>query len=116
MRYPKFDVERMNMLRTEVSKATGATLRDLHTVFRAYDEAISAFDQQENPGPLRVFLGAVNGHFWRIGHGLSALINACITVEDILQRPGAAAKFDTVMETLARLRVSLSDRADAHAI
>lgn len=116
MRYPKFDVERLTMLRTEVTKTVGASLRELHAVFRAYDEAIAAFDRQENPGPLRVFLGAVNGHFWKIGHGLSALINCCITVEDILQRPGASAKFDTVMETLQRLRVALSDRADAHAI
>jgi len=116
IRYPKFDVERMTMLRTEVTKAVGSSLRELHTIFRNYEEAIAAFEKQENPGPLRVFLGGVNGHFWRIGHGLSAMINSCITVEDILQRPGAAAKFDTVMETLSRLRVSMSDRADAHSI
>lgn len=114
-RIPRFDLERTAMLRMEVGGSIARTLKGLYEVFRLYDAALDAFAADRTAAPLVAFLADSERHFWRIGHSLSALLNACITVEDLVRRPAIADRFDLVADTLARLRVILSDRADAHA-
>lgn len=115
-RIARFDLERAAMLRVQVQGGIARTLRELYAVFQAYDTALDAFSRDRGAGPLVEFLGGAEARFWRIGHGLSALVNACIAVEDLLAKPVLASRYDPVSDTLSRLRVILSDRADAHAV
>jgi len=113
--YPKYEQDRLQMLRQEVHKAMGGTLRALAETFKNYDTALEEFVSRNNPAPIRTFLMSADKIFWRLGQGITAALNASAIVEDA-SKPGMVAKLEVVVEMLNRLRVSLSDRASTHRL
>ena len=114
--YPKFDRERMVMLREMVARGLSTCYRHLSTTFETYDLALKSFTVRDDPAPLREFLQRANERFWRIGFSLSAVLNAEAIVDRAFQTPGTAGKFLTVLETLQQLHVALNDEATGHLV
>jgi hypothetical protein len=115
MMYPRYEQDRLQMLRQEVHKGMTGTLRALSDQFKTYDQALEEFVGKNNPVPIRNFLFAASATFWRLGQGITAALNAAAIIEDT-QKPGSSSKFEGVVEVLMRLRVALSDRASSHAL
>jgi hypothetical protein len=115
-RYPKFEVERLRMLRASIARELASSYRFLSETFGEYDRALLEFTERDSPAQLRSFLVHADRRFWRLGFSLTAILNLQATVDALARTPSSASRFDTVAATLQQMRVMLEDKASAHAI
>jgi hypothetical protein len=114
--YPRYDRERLVMLREMVAKGLATCFRHLSTTFTTYDLALKTFTVRDDAAPMREFLQRANERFWRIGFSLSAVLNAEAIVERVMQTPGTASKFLNVLEALQQLHAAVNDEATGHLL
>lgn len=113
-RHPDYNVKRHKALVAEVAAKIFGYIKEITQVFTAFDLAIQAFRDGDDPSVLRMFLSVIHSHFWRIGHALTSLINASILVEDLLMVPGQMGKFQKVSQTLGQMRIVLSETSEGY--
>jgi hypothetical protein len=111
---PRHEAQRHAMLVSEVSSIVHRSAAEVAGVFATFDDAIRRFERSHDPSPLRAFLAMIHRHFWRIGHVLTAIINACLTVEERKQRSRGTEKVTGSVETLLFVRAVMGDSAEGY--
>jgi hypothetical protein len=112
--HPRHEAQRHAMLVSEVSGIIRRSVAEVVGVFATFDDAIRRFERSDDPSPLRAFLAFIRRHFWRIGHVLTAIINACITVEERKLRTRGTEKVAGSVETLLFVRAIMGDSAEGY--
>jgi hypothetical protein len=112
--HPRHEAQRHAMLVSEVSGIIRRSVAEVVGVFATFDDAIRRFERSDDPSPLRAFLAFIRRHFWRIGHVLTAIINACITVEERKLRTRGTEKVAGSVETLLFVKAIMGDSAEGY--
>jgi len=115
MMVPRYELERVGLMRNEVVRNFSATVRNMNAIFGEFDAALADFVKNDNPQPIRNFLFRAHGLFWRLGQAITSILNCHVLVDDLV-RSGASPKFELVEPVLNRMRLSLTDKAETHRI